>query len=209
MPLWIVSSAGQRQRHPLEPAAFELALHAQTPALSLSRAGLDFHDDRRVRHAELLGEHDADLAEALVVGLQAGQHEVELLVADRAGQRLGDDEGVGGRQRVRLDVDRAVGAARQRLAQHLRGPRRAGRARRPPRRRASPSGAAPPRARRRPARSARSWRPGRGSRSSLSFTRSCHSRVTTCLMQTAIFIGSASAVTAASALTRHQHYGTS
>ena len=78
MPLWIVSSAGMRQRDPLEPAPFELALHTQAPALGLSRL-LDFHDDRRVRDAELLGEHDADLAEALVVGLQAGQHEVDRL----------------------------------------------------------------------------------------------------------------------------------
>ena len=29
--------------------------------------------------AELLGEHDADLREALVVGLQAGEDQIELL----------------------------------------------------------------------------------------------------------------------------------
>ena len=76
MPLWIVSSAGSGS-----------AIHWNQPPSS-SRftrrppsVDLDFHDDRRVRHAELLGEHDADLAEALVVGLQAGEHEVELLVA--------------------------------------------------------------------------------------------------------------------------------
>ena len=46
----------------------------------------------------------------------------------RRGERFGDGVRVGGRQRVGLDVDGAVGAARQRLADHLRGPRRTGRA---------------------------------------------------------------------------------
>ena len=86
MPLWIVSSAGSG-----------IAIHWNQPPSSSrftrSRAlvgDLHLHDDRRVRHAELLGEHHADLAEALVVGLQPGQHEVELLVAHRRGQRVGD-----------------------------------------------------------------------------------------------------------------------
>jgi hypothetical protein len=81
-----------------------------------------------VRHPELLGEDDADLAEALVVGLQPRQHQLELLVADGGRERLGDAGRVGRRQRVGLDVDGAIGPARQRLAQHLRGARRAGRA---------------------------------------------------------------------------------
>ncbi len=76
---------------------------------------------------ELLGKDDADLAEALVVGLQAGEHQVELLVANRVRQRIGDDERVGCRQRVGLDVDGAIGATGERFAQHLRGPSRAGR----------------------------------------------------------------------------------
>src|SRR5262249_41998970 len=46
------------------------------------------HDDRRVRQAEFLGEDHADLREALVVGLQAGEHEVELLVLHRAARAL-------------------------------------------------------------------------------------------------------------------------
>jgi hypothetical protein len=48
-----------------------------------------------VRHPELLGENDADLAETLVVGLEAGEHQVELLVTDRARQRISHDEGIG------------------------------------------------------------------------------------------------------------------
>ena len=43
-----------------------------------------------MRHAEPLGEDDADLAEALIVGLQAGEDEIELLVLHRRGERVGD-----------------------------------------------------------------------------------------------------------------------
>ena len=93
MPLWIVSTRRQRHRDPLEPAAFELALHAQRAALDLH-----FHDDRRVRQAEPLGEDDAGLRVALVVGLQAGEHQVERLVLHRRGERVGDDERVGARR---------------------------------------------------------------------------------------------------------------
>jgi hypothetical protein len=49
-----------------------------------------------------------------VVGLQSREHEVDLLGLDRLGQRLGDAIGVGSRQRVGLDVDGTVGAARER-----------------------------------------------------------------------------------------------
>ena len=121
MPLWIVSSAGSGS-----------ATHWNQPPSSSrftrSRAAVDLHvhDDRRVRHAEPLGEHDADLPEALIVGLQAGEHEVELLVLDCRGERVGDRRGVGRGQRVGLDVDRAIGAAGERLTNHLRRARRAG-----------------------------------------------------------------------------------
>ena len=33
---------------------------------------------------------DTDLSEALIVGLQPGQHQIELLVANRRGDRIGD-----------------------------------------------------------------------------------------------------------------------
>ena len=81
-----------------------------------------------MRHAEPLGEDDTDLAEALVVGLEPGQHEVELFVRHRRGKRVSDDERIGGGQRIRLDVDGAIGAARQRLANHLADAGGAGRA---------------------------------------------------------------------------------
>ena len=102
MPLWIVSSAGSGS-----------ATHWNQPPSSSRftrsagrRCDLHFHDDRRVRHAERLGEDDADLAEALVVGLQPGEHEIELLGLHRRGERVRDATRVGGRQRVGLDVNR-------------------------------------------------------------------------------------------------------
>ena len=81
-----------------------------------------------MRQTEPLGQDDAGLRESLVVGLQAGEDEVEPLVRHRRAERLGDHERVGAGERVALDVDRAVGAARQRLAQHLRDARGPGRA---------------------------------------------------------------------------------
>ncbi len=108
------------------------------------------------------GEDDACLRVALVVGLQARQDQVERFLAHGVGEHVGDRRRVGRSERLVLDVDRAVGAARQRLPQHLRDAR-------------GPGGAdddfaavllaqaqALPRARRRPARSAPSSRPARG-----------------------------------------------
>ena len=65
----------QRHRQVLEPAAFELALDAQGAAVNVH-----FHDDRRVRNAELFGEHRTKLGVPLIVGLQAGEDQVELLL---------------------------------------------------------------------------------------------------------------------------------
>ena len=142
----------QRHRDVLEPAAFELALRrAGVPS-----ADLHLHDDRRVRHAEPLGQHRPELRVALVVGLQPGEDQVEPLLAHRVGDGGAAAAAIGARQGVVLDVDGAVGAAGQRLADHLLHAGRAGRDRPPPRRRASPAGAGPLRARRRRARSSRS-----------------------------------------------------
>ena len=73
MPLWIVSSAGSGSATHWNQPPSSSRFTRSAPSVDLH-----FHDDRRVRHAELLGEDDADLAEALVVGLQAGEDEVEL-----------------------------------------------------------------------------------------------------------------------------------
>ncbi len=70
--------------------------------------------------AELLRQHDSDLAKTLVVGLQAGQDQIEFLVADGVGKGGRNGEGIGGGEGVGLDVDGTIGAARQRFANHLR-----------------------------------------------------------------------------------------
>ena len=78
-------------------------------------------------------------AEALVVGLQAGEDEIELLVAaSPPASASATANASAAAERVVLDVDGAVGAARQRLADHLRDARRARPSRRRLRRRASP-----------------------------------------------------------------------
>jgi hypothetical protein len=89
---------------------------------------LHFHDDRRVRPAEPLGEDHADLREALIVGLQPGEDEVELLVLHRRRQRIARHERIGARQAIVLDVNGAIGAAGQRLANDLGHARGTGRA---------------------------------------------------------------------------------
>ena len=72
---------------------------------------------RGVRDAEQLGEDDAGLAEAEVVGLQAGEDEVGRLGADGVGEQLGERQRVALGKVVGLDVDGAVGALGQRVAQ--------------------------------------------------------------------------------------------
>ena len=81
-----------------------------------------------MRTAELFGEDDADLGEPLIVGLQTGEHDVELVAFHRGGQRVGGHEGIGAREAFVVDMDGAVGAARERFADDLRHPRRACRA---------------------------------------------------------------------------------
>ena len=123
MPLWIVKQRRHGQGNPLEPAALELPLDAQAPVLDLH-----FHDDGAVRDAEPLGKHDPDLGVPLVVGLQARQHQVECLLAHGIGERCGHAERIGRCQVRVLDVNGAIGAAGERLANHRRRARRPGRA---------------------------------------------------------------------------------
>ena len=83
-----------------------------------------------MRKTEPFGEDDAGLGGALIVGLQAGQDEIDVLVTDGVGQHTGNDKRIDayGRETLVLDVNRAIGATRQCLAQDLRsarGPRRA------------------------------------------------------------------------------------
>ena len=83
-----------------------------------------------MRQAEPLGEDDAGLRRALIVRLQTGEHQIEMLIAHGVGERAGDDKRVGAdrRQPFVLHMNRPIRAARERLAKHLRracGSRRA------------------------------------------------------------------------------------
>ena len=75
---------------------------------------------------QALGQHDADLRKPLVVRLQSGQDEVELLVTDGGGERVGDRQRVGGGQRLTFDMNGPIRTASQRLADDLRHARRPG-----------------------------------------------------------------------------------
>ena len=107
---------GQRHLDPLKPAALELAFHAKLS----SAAHLDFHDDGGVTPIEPFGEDHACLGKALVVGLQAGENQVELLVLHGGGERACDHERVGTPEPFVLDMNRTIGATCQRLTQDLR-----------------------------------------------------------------------------------------
>ena len=135
-----------------------------------------------------LGQHHADLRMTLIVGLQSGQHEIEPLVGHGRRQRSRRHRRIRGSRvhRPRRESRDRRRAPAPRESPAARAPGRPSRRRLP--RRASRAAATPPRARRHRARSSRSWRPARGSTSLPSLRRGCHSRVGTCLMQTAIFM---------------------
>ncbi len=126
---------GERKVDVLEPAVFEFALHAEAGV-----GPLHLQDEGGVRDAEQLGEDDAGLAEAEVVGLQAGEDEVGLLLLDGVGEELGDAEGVASGQVFGgdLDVEGAVGALGEGLAQGAEDALRAGAEDDRPRRRPFP-----------------------------------------------------------------------
>jgi len=92
----------------LEPAVFELAEDFEAIG-----GLLDFEDQAGVGHPEKLGEDDAGLTEAEIVGLEAGENEIGLFVANGRREKAGYAEGVVAAECgfVRaLDVDGAVGA---------------------------------------------------------------------------------------------------
>ena len=67
-------------------------------------------------------------AESLIIGLQTGEHEIDLFILDRRGERASNRVRVGRRQAVRFHVHGTIGAPRQRFPDHLRRPRGSGRA---------------------------------------------------------------------------------
>src|SRR5690349_13810377 len=68
----------QRHLHKLEKSGLQLAFHPDAV-----RRLLDLHDDGGVRPPQQLGQHHAGLRVSVVVRLQAGEDEVELLILDR------------------------------------------------------------------------------------------------------------------------------
>ncbi len=80
-----------------------------------------------MRPAQEFGEDHSSLRIAVIVRLQAGKDEIELLVLDGGGDGLGRVEGVEADELVVFEVDGAIRALGQRLAQHLLGARRAAR----------------------------------------------------------------------------------
>ncbi len=67
----------------------------------------------RMRNAEASRRGSAELRMALIVGLQAGQDQIELLAppSPRASAEVRGDERIGRAERIVLDVQGAVGAA--------------------------------------------------------------------------------------------------
>ena len=81
-----------------------------------------------MRDRQFFGEHWSELRVALVVALQAGEDQIELLLRHRRGQCGSSRERIGRRERIILDMQRAIGAAGKGFANHLLDARRPGRA---------------------------------------------------------------------------------
>ena len=70
----------------------------------------NLHDDGGVRPAEDLGQNYAGLRVAVIVRLQAGKDEVELLVFDGSRNRARGVVGIESNKAIALEMDGAVGA---------------------------------------------------------------------------------------------------
>ena len=112
-------------------AVLGLALADELAVLDLD---LDHLGQRR--HLQVVGDHGADRVALAVVGLLAEQDEVGLLGLEHLGERVAGGADVGALERGVGELDRAVGAERDRLVQRAhRGSRGPSSRRRSPRRR--------------------------------------------------------------------------
>ena len=84
------------------------------------------HDDGPVRQPQQFGHDDAGLSVAQIVGLQAGEDQIGLLGVGRFGQQLGHAQRIERRQIFFFDMNGAIGAFGQCLANGLRCARGAG-----------------------------------------------------------------------------------
>ena len=105
----------------LVQAGLHLAGHLGGTAL----LHLQAHHQPGVGPAEVAGDDRAGRAVADVVGLRAGEHEVERLARQRRRQRAAGGHRVAAGEGGVVEVDGACGAERQRLAQRLLQARRA------------------------------------------------------------------------------------
>ena len=112
---------GQGHIHKLKISGFEFALHSDS-AIRL----FDLHDDGGVRPAQQLGQNDAGLRIAIVIGLQAGKNQIELFVFNGGGEGAGRVVGIQADKGIVFQMNGAIGALGQGLAQHLLGARRTG-----------------------------------------------------------------------------------
>ena len=128
MPDWIVSTRGQRHLDMLKPAAFELTLDANRSVLHFH-----LHDDRRMRPAQQLRQHNTGLPVAEIVRLQGRSGPDPASRFDRLRKQPRDAERVETFELVFFDVDRPVRALRERFANRLRCTCRTGAKTRSPR----------------------------------------------------------------------------
>src|SRR5439155_14302708 len=113
--------SGKRDVDKLKVAGFELAFD-----LDSSVVFFDLHDDGGMRPAEQFGEYDAGLGVTVIVGLEAGKNEVELLIFDGCRKSAGEVEGVEADESIILEVNCPICAFGEGFPQNLLGARRAG-----------------------------------------------------------------------------------
>ena len=112
----------QRQVDKLKKAGFQFPLHTDA-AVSF----FNLHNDGRMRQSENLGQNHARLRISVIVRLQAGEDQVKFFILDGGRDRPRRVVGIEADKSSVLEMDRPVRAFRQRLAQNLQRPRRAGR----------------------------------------------------------------------------------
>src|SRR5207237_3001161 len=96
------------------------------PGLTAPRSLFALPDDGGVRPSQQFRQNHAGLRIAVVIGLQAGEDEVELLILDGSSECLGGVDGVERNEAGIFQMNGAVGSLGQRLAQYLLGARRSG-----------------------------------------------------------------------------------
>ncbi len=116
---------GHGHLHPLEPAGFKLALDAKATV----RLRLHVHDDGGMRKSGQFRQDRTGLAVAEIVGLQAGEQQVEGFALQAARQQFRTVKGVEAREGFVFEENGAIRALGQRLAQHRLHPRWSGRQR--------------------------------------------------------------------------------